>query len=330
VRRLLLFARMPSLLSRDLTAPRLGVGRDVARAGSDKAEKVDPLRRAVAWSAVLVGSVLPNILWPGGGHRAPYILPLSQTVALVVAAILVDRSRRLRPLAGFLLTIAIIRLAWYVIAPLLANLSFFEGFLAQGSGGARLFVARLLYTSGALLMVPILIARRFSRGELYLSLGQIDAPARPETFLWFRRPIPWTRLGPQLLVVFGIALPAFLFFSLRPDLGRLGRVWEFLPWALATAVLNAANEEFQFRCVPLAQLRNALPLRESLWLTAVFFGLGHYFGQPSGPIGVIMATIAGWIWAKSIVETRGAGWAFGIHIVQDIVIFCFLAMSPAG
>jgi hypothetical protein len=40
-----------------------------------------------------------------------------------------------------------------------------------------------------------------------------------------------------------------------------------------------------------------------------------------------MATIAGWIWAKSMVETRGAGWAFGIHMLQDVVIFYFLAMS---
>jgi hypothetical protein len=40
-----------------------------------------------------------------------------------------------------------------------------------------------------------------------------------------------------------------------------------------------------------------------------------------------MATIAGFIWAKSMLETRGVGWAFSIHLVQDLVIFYFLAMS---
>jgi membrane protease YdiL (CAAX protease family) len=130
-----------------------------------------------------------------------------------------------------------------------------------------------------------------------------------------------------LLVIFGLGLTAFLFVSLRPNLGELSRLRQLLPWALATAALNAANEEFQFRCVPLAHLRNVLPVREALWLTAIFFGSAHYFGQPSGPIGIIMATIAGWIWAKSMVETRGAGWAFGIHMIQDVVIFYFLAMS---
>src|SRR5437762_11196907 len=169
--------------------------------------------------------------------------------------------------------------------------------------------------------------RKFSNDDLFLRVGQLDAPAQPEAILWFRKPIPWTRFGPQLLVIFGLGLPAFLFVSLRPNLGELSRLQQLLPWALATAALNAANEEFQFRCVPLAHLRNVLPVREALWLTAIFFGSAHYFGQPSGPIVIIMATIAGWMWAKSMVETRGAGWAFGIHLVQDVVIFYFLALS---
>ena len=42
------------------------------------------------------------------------------------------------------------------------------------------------------------------------------------------------------------------------------------------------------------------------------------------------ATIAGFIWAKSMMETRGIAWAFGIHFVQDLVIFYFLAMSMKG
>jgi hypothetical protein len=28
-----------------------------------------------------------------------------------------------------------------------------------------------------------------------------------------------------------------------------------------------------------------------------------------------------------MLETRGVGWAFSIHLVQDLVIFYFLAMS---
>ena len=96
------------------------------------------------------------------------------------------------------------------------------------------------------------------------------------------------------------------------------------------AALNAANEEFQFRNVPLALLRNVVSPAEAALLTAALFGLGHYYGQPSGPVGVVMAGIAGWLWARSMIETRGCAWAFFIHMVQDIVILSFLAVATAS
>jgi hypothetical protein len=40
-----------------------------------------------------------------------------------------------------------------------------------------------------------------------------------------------------------------------------------------------------------------------------------------------MAGFAGWIWARSMIETRGGLWAFLIHLVQDVVIFTFLAVG---
>ena len=288
---------------------------------------VDPLRRWIAWGAMLTGSVVPMMFGHPTGHGPPYSVPAAQALVLAVAAIVVSKSRRLSPLTGFLFTVAILRLGWSVIAPMLGEWGPIQSFAAGISWGPKIFLSRLLNVAGALLMLTTFIGRNFNRDDLFLRVGQLDAPAQPEPILWFRKPIPWTRFGPQLLVIFGLGLTAFLFVSLRPNLGELSRLRELLPWALATAALNAANEEFQFRCVPLAHLRNVLPVREALWLTAIFFGSAHYFGQPSGPIGITMATIAGWIWAKSMVETRGVGWALGIHMIQDVVIFYFLAMS---
>ncbi len=290
-------------------------------------QRADSLRRIVAWAAMVGGSALPVIVTRLSGQGSPVALPLAQTLVLVVMALLISWSARLRPLVGFLLTIAILRLGWFGLAPLLADWAPIQSLSANASWGAQQFIARLLNGAGALLMLTTFIGRKFTRQNLFLSAGQLDAPAQPEPILWFRKPIPWTRLGPQLLVVFGLLLPAFLFVTLRPDLSQVSSLWRILPWAVATAAVNAANEEFQFRCVPLAHLRGVLPLREALLLTSVFFGLAHYFGQPSGSIGVVMAAIAGWIWAKSMVETRGVAWAFGIHMVQDIVIFCFLALA---
>jgi membrane protease YdiL (CAAX protease family) len=287
---------------------------------------VDPWCRAIVWGAMLAGSLLPTILSRSAGEGG-YSVPVAQVLILGVAAVVVSRSRRLHCLSGFLLTIAILRLGWSVIAPVIADWAPVQKLMGDLDWGPNIFVTRLLNVGGALLMPMTFIGRHITRDDLFLRVGQLNAPVKPERILWFRSPLRWWHLGPLIMLVFAMAMIAFLFSNLRPNFWQLTLHWQLLPWAIATAALNAANEEFQFRCVPLAHLRNVLPLSEGVWLTAVFFGLAHYFGQPSGCLGVTMATIAGFIWAKSMVETRGTGWAFGIHFVQDLVIFYFLAMS---
>jgi membrane protease YdiL (CAAX protease family) len=124
-----------------------------------------------------------------------------------------------------------------------------------------------------------------------------------------------------------MVLPFYLYLTLHPRVHSVRELFLVLPWAVATAAINAANEEFQFRSVLLARLKEVIPVQEACLLAGIFFGLNHYFGQPSGWSGVFMAGIAGWIWAKSMVETRGFSCAFASHFVQDIVIFIFLATS---
>jgi membrane protease YdiL (CAAX protease family) len=288
--------------------------------------RVDPWCRAIAWGAMLAGSLLLTILSRSAGEEG-YSVPVAQVLVLVVASAIVGRSSRLRVLSGFLLTIAVLRLGWSVTAPLVMDWAPVQGLMDDLDWGPKIFVTRLLNATGALLMLTTFIGRRITRDDLFLRVGYLNAPVKPERILWFRSPLRWWHLGPLIVLIFALAMIAFLFSNLRPNFWQLTQHWQLIPWAVATAALNAANEEFQFRCVPLAHLRNVLPLREGVWLTAVFFGLAHYFGQPSGWLGVAMATIAGFIWGKSMLETRGVGWAFGIHFVQDLVIFYFLAMS---
>ena len=288
--------------------------------------RVDPWCRAIAWGAMLGGSLLPTILSRSAGEEG-YSVPVAQVLVLVLASLIVGKSSRLRVLSGFLLTLAVLRLGWSVIAPIVADWGPVYGLMDGLDWGPKMFVIRLLNVTGALLMLTTFVGRRITRDDLFLRIGYLNAPVKPERILWFRSPLRWWHLGPLIVLIFALAMIAFLFSNLRPNFWQLTQHWQLLPWAVATAALNAANEEFQFRCVPLAHLRNVLPLREGVWLTAIFFGLAHYFGQPSGWLGVAMATIAGFIWGKSMVETRGAGWAFGIHFVQDLVIFYFLAMS---
>jgi membrane protease YdiL (CAAX protease family) len=287
----------------------------------------DPLPRAIAWGAVILSSALPTIIWRESGHaRSPWPA-LTQCALLIIAAIGVLPSPRLRVLTRFLFALAALRLGWYVVAPRLEATVFVHSLLQSANWGTRLLIDRTVPLAGALLMSLTLIGSGITRRDLFLCRGDLAAPAQPIPFLWPRKPIPWTVFGPVLLVVFGIVLPLFLYFTVHPDFSAAGRILHFSPWILGVAALNAANEEFQFRNVLLAHLRNVVTPGEAVLLTAVLFGLGHFYGQPSGPIGVLLAGFAGWIWARSMIETRGSAWAFLIHMVQDIVIFSFLAVG---
>jgi hypothetical protein len=66
---------------------------------------------------------------------------------------------------------------------------------------------------------------------------------------------------------------------------------------------------------------------------AAYFGLLHYYGVPYGVVGVLMAGLLGWLLGKSMLETRGLFWAWFIHLIQDVLIFSFLAIgsiTPGG
>jgi uncharacterized protein len=62
-------------------------------------------------------------------------------------------------------------------------------------------------------------------------------------------------------------------------------------------------------------------------LTSLLFRLEHWFGHPGGPSGVLLSGFAGYLWATSMVETRGSAWAWLIHGFQDVVIFSCLVMA---
>lgn len=67
------------------------------------------------------------------------------------------------------------------------------------------------------------------------------------------------------------------------------------------------------------------------WLTAVWFGLGHYDGGiPSGPIGVLFAGGIALLYGKAMVETRGIVLPTAMHMLTDVAIYLFLAQAAVS
>jgi len=286
----------------------------------------DPWLRLVAWGAV-IGSKLPGIIWQESGHRLSCWFTAVESSLVLSAALAAIWVPSLRSLVRFLVAIALLDMAWSCLSPALANLPSVRAVTDHSSWGARLFLSRTFTLSGAILIGFTLIGSGITRRDLFICVGNPAAPAQPIRFLGLRKPIPWTWLGPAFILVFALVLAPYLYLTVHPNFSIGDRILRTLPWSLAVAILNAASEEFQFRSVLLAHLRNVFRPAETVLLTAVYFGLGHYYGQPSGPLGVLMAGFAGWIWARSMIETRGGVWAFVIHMVQDIVIFTFLVVG---
>lgn len=275
--------------------------------------------RIIAWAAV-IGSTLPEIIWQESGHKVGLGFTSMETVAILVAALAAAWVRSWRPLVRFLVAVAILNFAWGYIAPTLADLPAVRAVTDKASWGARLFLSRTFTLSGAILVCLTLIGSGATRHDLFLAWGNPAARVQPTR-------LSWSLVGPAFILVFALALAPYLYLTVHPNFRVSERIVRTFPWSLAVATLNAASEEFQFRSVLLAHLCGVFRPAESALLTAALFGIGHYYGQPSGPLGVAMASFAGWIWARSMIDTRGCVWAFIIHMVQDIVIFTFLAVG---
>src|SRR5690606_38950079 len=98
-------------------------------------------------------------------------------------------------------------------------------------------------------------------------------------------------------------------------------------FAAVCALMNAFAEEFLYRSALLPQVLPLFGKGASLILVAAWFGIGHYFGVPTGITGVILTTIAGWVFAKSMVETRGMTCPLFMHFISDFTIYVVILLA---
>jgi membrane protease YdiL (CAAX protease family) len=184
-----------------------------------------------------------------------------------------------------------------------------------------------------LLLVPIMLLLTGSLDRFFLVKGQLGAPAAPIPLI-MTRPSTWRTLGPAIAGAMCLGLVVFtVAFGSLPPLAALGGVAPLLPFVLLFALANSFGEEMIYRAPWLAALAGPVGPTQALLMTAVYFGLGHFYGVPYGIVGVVMAFIPGWLMGKSMLETRGFAWAWFIHFCMDAVIFSFLALAaitPGG
>lgn len=187
----------------------------------------------------------------------------------------------------------------------------------------RMAVGQLL--SLGLVAVVLLLAYFVNPNgfKKYWRLGDYSAPAEKVGWLGIKDGEPWRRVGWAFALFISLGTGAFMYFGVYKNTPIH---WlAALPWVLVFSLSNSFSEEMLTRFSLAAGLDGALSKQAiCLWSAAIFGGV-HYFGTPGGPLGVLMAGFLGWLLAKSVVETKGIGWAWFIHFLQDVVIlFAFL------
>ena len=287
-----------------------------------------------AWAIMLVVSILPNALLHELAGGSPAWLGCAKIGLLAGLAVTTLFWQALRPLRNFIVLLVAI-FGFEMLVGWLTGSTLWQGWFggADAPFTASMLGIQLGRLIVSLLMIGVLLLLGYRRTDFFLARGQLDAPIEPVRWLGVSRSEPWTKFGWQFALYISLGTLLFLVLGGRPSPAALLDALPMLPAVLLFATMNAFNEELTYRASLLAGLEHVISPRQALWLTAVFFGLGHYFGVPYGVIGVIMASFLGWVMGKAMLETRGFFWAWFIHFLQDVLIFSFMAIgsiTPGG
>ncbi len=291
---------------------------------------------ATAWVATLLASSLDVILWKELTGGIPYWLPWIHVVALTtifVLTLILPQIRSLRKFTTILLIIFLLGFGggwqWGLI-PYLRETAIWVNWETQAPWALSAISTHLLRLLPALIILAFLLFSGRKRGDLFLVKGNVRAPVEPSRLLGMKKAEPWTRIGTIFAVIFASVTLIYLVLTNFPSLRTIELALPLIPVAILIAAINAFNEEFTLRAAPLSELKNSVGKHQGLMITTLFFGLGHFYGVPSGVLGVLLASFLGWFLGKSMLETKGFTWAWLIHFLPDVFIFTFFAFAVVG
>jgi uncharacterized protein len=172
---------------------------------------------------------------------------------------------------------------------------------SQSKYQRRLLLAAVFYLCLLQLYAPETLSRFFS-------LGNLSAPATKVEWLGIADGETWLSLGPTLSISITTATFAFVYFQFRINAGKLRLVFSYWSWILLFSAGNSFSEEIIFRLGVIVPLYGDVKTSYILLISAIAFGALHLRGMPNGIIGACMASLLGWLLAKSMIETNGFFW----------------------
>jgi membrane protease YdiL (CAAX protease family) len=282
-------------------------------------------RTKLVWvtALTLVASLAPDIVvLETARSLPPWWLP-AKTALLLAGSLALQLLARERAIAAYGLVLAVVvAMQWATVQ--VAGAAWWTGTFPSGTFEGAFGGSIALKLLTLLPVVVVLLLATGSPRAAFLTPGDLRVQA--SAIGWLRIPadtIAWGRLAvlSGLAIAMGTLLLTLLTvtgFALPPGLDRL---WPLLPLIVALALANSFAEGVVYRSAVIGPLAGALPTGTVVLVSAAFFGVAHYYGAPSGAIGVVMSSVLGWFMARAMVDTRGFLAPWIIHFLQDVVIF---------
>ena len=281
------------------------------------------------WSIVLIASPLAIIFWRTLATHEPIWWPWIHFAALLILMSLTLFKPTLKPFRRFTAIVIIIFVMGYGggwdwgLIPFIRSSEAWSLWITQSPKAFSEIMLHLLRLSPALIILSFLLLSGRKRVDFYLIKGDIRANVKKSRILGIKKPEPWIKIALIFSAVFASVTALFLIAVNGLPLEAFASNWFLILVGLLIATMNAFNEEFTLRAAPLGEIEPAIGKANSLLVTAAYFGLGHYFGVPSGVVGVLLSGFLGWFLGKSMIETKGFFLAWMVHFITDIPIFLF-------
>jgi membrane protease YdiL (CAAX protease family) len=279
----------------------------------------------VAWLAGLIASNLAVVVWRTvlGQPSVPIWLGPVELVVLTAVASLMTTRNAARPLLHYFWMLPAIMLG-QIAATAVSQTETWIIWARQVPAVVSFAVANGLKILPATTLALTFVGSGLTRDDLFLTIGDLRARLRRGG----RTTISWGALTLIAIPITTLPVLANVVAVRQPEL-PLAVALTMAPVIVAGATANTLLEEFVFRQGLLARLVPAVGEGHALAITSLRFGIGHYFGNPSGPIGVLLATILGVFAGKCMLDCRGSGWVWLLHWINDLVIFTVIALTVA-
>jgi membrane protease YdiL (CAAX protease family) len=275
----------------------------------------------------LIVSILPEIIFREWIGSVPAFLSFVKLIVLFLAYILF-RYLKNSNISKYTIVLGVIILV-EILTKLTTSSSIWQETFDMNSFVGNFGGSILLKLIGIIPVLAVLIALFKSPAEVYISKGDLSIKADEIKWLGIRKHmISWRKLAIISALCISTGTVLLTIFTVTGTSARINtdNLIKYIPFVVIFALLNSLCEGIVYRSAILGSLKNVLPKNQLMIIAAMIFGIAHYYGAPSGIVGVIMSFLLGWYLCRSMYETKGFVSSWIIHFMQDIVIFATILL----